>query len=109
MEVLRETTKWSTGYHVPLHTYILDGTKMLGYIPEGTEKPQMFTSPQTFSRKGRTFAKVGGARFLQALVVKPNRREVQGSKGNVYYVDDEAGTCTCNGYTYRGYCKHLAK
>lgn len=106
MEVLRETTKWKAGYHVPNHSYILDGSKILGYIPEGSDQPFIFSKPQSFSRSGRKFEKIGGLKFLKNLA-KPKRREVMGSKGNVYYVDDEEGTCTCAGYTYRGYCKHL--
>lgn len=106
MEILQEITVWKTDYRVPNHTYILDGSKMVGFIPEGTTEPTMFQSPQTFSRTGRKFTKVGGAKWLKSLP-KTNRRAVQGSKGATYYVDDAEGTCTCAGYTYRGYCKHL--
>jgi len=28
-------------------------------------------------------------------------------KGNSYFVDDEAHTCTCPGFTFRGSCKHV--
>ena len=103
MEFLKETTVWKTDYRVPSHTYIVDGAKAIGYIPEGQDAPVMFRAPQSFSKTGRKFTKVQGV----PLARKETRRRVEGSKGAVYYVDDTEGTCTCAGYTYRGYCKHL--
>ncbi len=111
MEILRETTVWSTGYKVPNHTYILDGSKLVGYIQEGKTEPFMFKIPQSFSKSGRKFEKVGNLKVFRELMQKTvsNRRQVIGSKGNIYTVDDSEGTCTCAGFTYRGTCKHLKK
>lgn len=111
MEFLRETTIWNTGYSVPNHTYILDGSKLLGYIQKGKTEPFMFSKPQSFSKSGRKFEKVDNLKLFRDLMQKTvsQRRKVVGSKGNVYYVDDAENTCTCAGFTYRGTCKHLKK
>jgi len=104
MEILQETTSnWNTTYRVPQHSYIVEGAKMIGYIPEGTTEPVIFKAAQSFSKSGRTFKRLGAFK----LAKPETRRKVVGSKGNVYLVDDAAGTCTCAGFTYRGYCKHL--
>jgi len=105
MEALRETT----GGQFPAHTYLLDGTTLVAYIKKGETKPFYFKNGiKGFDKRGRKFE-----------VVKPNpfkeqknestRIAVTGSKGQVYYVDPEAKTCTCPGFTYRGACKHMAE
>jgi hypothetical protein len=104
MEAVKETTKWREG-PVPNHTYLLDGSHLVAYIKQGEAKPFWFSKPiKNFGRTGRTFVKVDVALFG---ATKSLLREVQGSKGAVYYVDDEARTCTCAGYTFRGACKHI--
>lgn len=56
MKFLKETTEWNTPYKMPNHTYILDGTTCVGYIPDGTDIAQMFNHPlKNFDKKGRTF------------------------------------------------------
>ena len=101
MEALRETT----GGAFPPHVYLLDSTKLVAYIKSGTEDPFYFKNPiKGFDRRGRKFE-----------IVKPNpftvkatpRIEVQGSKGQVYYIDTDENSCTCPGYTFRGECKHI--
>lgn len=103
MEILRETTVWNTDYRVPSHSYIIEGAKMYGFYPEGSKDAVLFKKPMSFSKSGRTFKKVGTYKIQLASV----RRKVVGSKGSIYYVDDDARTCTCPGFTYRGHCKHL--
>ena len=54
MEILEETTNWK----YPNHTYFIDGTKLIGYIPQGKDKPILFDRPlKNFSKRGRTFTK----------------------------------------------------
>ena len=56
---LKETTKFDVDYNVPMHTYIMQGSKCVGYIKEGTEEKIMFNKPSVqFSKKGRTFVEV---------------------------------------------------
>jgi hypothetical protein len=105
MEALLETTEWGKGI-TSNHTYLLDGNNLVAYIKKGETAPFYFKNPlKGFDKRGRKF-----------VVVKPNpfkvKKEVstiavQGSKGQTYYVDPEAKTCTCPGFQFRGNCKHL--
>jgi hypothetical protein len=101
MEALRETTDWAT----PNHTYLLDGTTLVAYIKQGETVPFYFSKGiKHFDKRGRKFEKASTSLFeshVESAVI-----EVMGSKGAVYYVDPEASTCTCPGFTFRGKCKH---
>ena len=104
MEAIKETTVWKEG-NVPNHTYLLDGTNLVAYIKQGEKTPFYFSQPiKNFDRRGRKFVKADIKLFNAP---KSSLREVAGSKGATYYVDDEAKTCTCPGFTFRGTCKHI--
>ena len=105
MEALRETT----GGQFPAHTYLLDGTTLVAYIKVSETVPFYFKKGiKNFDKRGRKFEKVDAGQFkspetpLQTALI-----EVKGSKGNSYFVDPEAKTCTCPGYTFRGNCRHV--
>jgi hypothetical protein len=106
MKLYRETTKWDT----PNHTYLLNDSKqyMHGYIQLGTAALRMFKAPIRFDTRGRSFQYVSDYSqddsSQDAAVI-----EVQGSKGDKYYVrlQDSAAECSCTGFKYRGECKHL--
>jgi hypothetical protein len=101
MEAVREITDWET----PNHIYLLDGTKLVAYIKQGTVEPFYFKNPiKGFDKRGRKFEAVTTTLFEESA--SSNLIEVQGSKGAVYYVDPELHSCTCPGYTFRGKCKH---
>ncbi len=101
MEALRETT----GGLFPPHVYLLEGTKLVAYIQTGTDKPFYFKNGiKGFDKRGRKFVTVTPNPFT---VKAEPRIEIQGSKGQVYYVNTEENSCTCPGYTFRGDCKHL--
>lgn len=104
MEAVKEVTVWESDIQ-PNHIYLLDGTKAVAYIPWGTGKPFYFTTPLSFDRRGRKFEKLTKNPFKTA--VEETRRRVEGSKGAEYWVDDEANSCTCPGFVFRGACKHL--
>jgi hypothetical protein len=56
---LKETTDYDVEYRVPMHTYIMLGSKCVGYIKEGTEEEILFKKPSVqFNKRGRTFVKV---------------------------------------------------
>jgi len=105
MQALKETTDW--GKHTaPNHTYLLDGNNLVAYIKQGEVSPFYFKNPiKGFDKRGRKFVEVNPNPFKQKKVSATIA--VQGSKGQTYYVDPEAKTCTCPGFTFRGACKHL--
>lgn len=107
MEAVLEVTKWEgIEYRQPNHIYLLEGDKVLAYIKWGEGKPEYLSGKIKIDRRGRKFVK-SDINLFNIKGAKSNVREVQGSKGAVYQVDDEAGTCTCPGFTFRGTCKHL--
>lgn len=57
LKYLKETTDW--GGSAGNHTYIMDGTKCIGYIMEGTDKQEFFKKPSVnFSKRGRKFKEI---------------------------------------------------
>jgi hypothetical protein len=108
MEVLVETTVWKDG-NAKNHTYLLDGSNLVAYIKFGDKTPFYFKNPiKNFDKRGRSFIK-GDKKLFAKVKSKPTTIEVQGSKGNTYYVDPDAKTCTCPGFTFRGACKHITE
>ena len=102
MEALRETT----GGLFPPHTYLLDGTTLVAYIKQGETTPFYFKSGiKGFDKRGRKFETVKPNPFK--VKASNDTRQVQGSRGQIYTVNDSEGTCTCPGFTFRGTCKHL--
>jgi hypothetical protein len=102
MKAYKEITDWTS----PNHTYLLDGTNLVAYIIDGTDDPFYFKNPiKGFDKRGRKFIELDDNPF--EVKVQSALREVKGSKGNSYFVNDAEGTCTCPGYTYRGKCKHV--
>ena len=102
MKAYKETTVWAT----PNHTYLLDGNNLVAYIKENETEPFYFKNPiKGFDRRGRKFLELTDNPF--EVKVSSSLREVKGSKGNSYFVNDSEGTCTCPGFTFRGACKHV--
>lgn len=102
MQAYKEITDWTT----PNHTYLLDGNNLVAYIQEGETEPFYFKNPiKGFDRSRRKFIELTDNPF--EVKVKSSLREVKGSKGNSYFVNDDEKTCTCPGFTFRGKCKHV--
>ena len=109
MEAVREITEWKVDFRTPNHDYLLDGDKVLAIRPWGTGEIQYLSGKIKIDRRGRKFQPLEPNPF-EVQAEKPTvktYKEVQGSKGAVYRVDMDAGTCTCPGFTFRGSCKHL--
>jgi len=105
VQAYKETTQWTDGSSSN-HTYLLEGDLMLAYIPAGRSTATYFSKPIRISRSGRKFEQLAVSPFN---IIEPEVKLIEhvGSKGTVYYVDPEAKTCTCPGYTFRGSCKHV--
>ena len=106
MKAVKETTVWNCEFQ-PNHIYLMDGDRAVAYIRQGTSEPQYFSKPMRFDLRGRKFEEVSPNPF-NTDTVETHTIKVQGSKGQTYEVDTEAGTCTCPGYTFRGQCRHVA-
>ena len=108
MEAVREITVWDLDFQ-PNHTYLLDGERIVAYIPKGTGEIRVSKSGKVkLDRRNRKFEKVDIKLFGDLTTQKdPNIIEVMGSKGNSYFVNKEERTCTCPGYKFRGACKHI--
>jgi hypothetical protein len=101
-----EAVKEITGGLFPPHVYLLDGNNLVAYIQQNTTAPFYFKKPiKGFDKRGRKFEKLAKNPF--EVTIPTALVEVSGSKGNVYYVDPEAKTCTCPGFAFRGACKHI--
>ena len=102
MQAYKETTTWPS----PNHTYLLDGNTLIAYIKEGEVEPYYFKSPiKGFDKRGRTFLTVKTDPF--EIKTETTLRKVDGSKGAVYWVNDDDHTCSCPGFQFRGTCKHI--
>lgn len=102
MRAYKEITDWTT----PNHTYLLDGTNLIAYIKEGEIEPFYFKNPiKGFDKSKRKFIELTDNPF--EVKISSSLREVKGSKGDTYFVNDNEHTCTCPGFTYRGKCKHV--
>jgi hypothetical protein len=110
MEAVKEITQWADGTTAN-HTYLLDGNNLVAYIKLGDTVPYYFKQPiKGFSKSGRKFEtlKTNPFKAQKAQVEMPWIKRVQGSKPGVFYtVNTEENTCTCQGYTFRGSCKHI--
>jgi len=109
-EAYRETTVWE-GSTTINHTYLLEGDSMIAYMRSQTSVPFYFKKPIRIDKRGRKFERLDVNPFElvpQVVIAQESTvKEIEGSKGAKYYVDLEAKTCTCPGYTYRGTCKHV--
>lgn len=107
MELVQEITQWDSP--VPNHIYLIASTgKCIAYKSAITHTWQAFKKPLSFDRKGRKFKKLDFDIMPDDIFMrdeKPQGREVQGSNGAVYYVNE--GTCTCPAFKFRKTCKHL--
>ena len=104
IEILQEVTDWGK-YKVNNGVYHINGAgKLIAYQRNKDSEVQILNVPSNqFSKSRRKFVKIGE----RAEEVAKHIIEVQGSKGNVYYLDTIKMTCTCPGFTFRGTCKHV--
>jgi len=104
MKVIQETTAWKDP-SIPNHVYYVDDSmsKMVSYIPVGTNDKITFKKPIAFDRRGRSFTVLKTVKTEDSI-------QVNGSKGAVYTLtrNDGKWACSCPGFSFRGACKHTA-
>lgn len=105
MQAVREVTQWAVEYRQPNHTYLLDGDKIIAYMKWSQGPAEYLRTPLKLDRRGRKFEQLKNNPF--EIKTESTLIEFKGSKGNSYFVDPEAQTCTCPGFTFRGACKHV--
>lgn len=102
-KIMVETTRWSTEYQ-PNHVYVFDEhmENVIAYVKQGTKELFKFKRAMPLDRRGRTFEPLEGGS------AEPDRLEIKGSKGAIYYLTQtpNGAHCSCPGFTFRGECKH---
>ena len=107
MLIAMEVTAWNESFDCN-HLYLFNDsmTKAYAYVRNRDLHLHVFKNPMVINTKGRKFE------ILERIKEEdPDRIEVEGSNGNVYYVTkvDDGYKCTCTGFKYHGTCKHIEK
>lgn len=112
MKFFQEVTQWADP-NVPNHTYLLNDSKskMIAYVKVGSREVFTFKNPIRIDLRGRKFREVPNTFGYKIAKEKPlfPQWKVQGSRGETYIVEktDQGLTCTCQGFKFRGDCKHV--
>jgi len=106
---LKEITEWNASYKQPNHTYLIDARdNVIAYKKWHKGQPIFSTIKFPLNKRYRKFVEVDAAQFkYTAPDTKANTKIVIGSKGDKYMINLDEKTCTCNGFKFRGKCKHL--
>jgi hypothetical protein len=105
IRILQEVTGTVDDFTYQPHIYYVNDADKLVWFQVGDYSRGLdkYRVPKKFYRSGRKFEKIGEIEEeAVANIVK-----VAGSKGSVYTVNLDEGTCTCTGFRFRGTCKHL--
>ena len=113
MQILKETTVWSTDYSVPNHIYLLDNkNRLLAYADAETGEIHVSKSQSmVFDKRYRTFKAVnhpGLSKLVKTEKAEGVRLFKVQSGQKIYNVEVSSSvyTCTCTGFNFRGKCKH---
>lgn len=109
MIAIKDVTQWKDISKQPNHVYLMDGEKAVAYIKWGESAAVYFKTPLRLDKRHRKFIELRGSQnpFDVKVKVRSQLIEVIGSKGDTYFVDTEAKSCTCPGFVYRSQCKHI--
>lgn len=103
--IAKEVTVWNESFDCN-HLYLMNDSmsKVIAYVRNRDKHLHVFKHPLEIETKGRKFE------ILERIMENdPNRVEVRGSKGNIYYVTKKGDgyKCSCTGFKYHGSCKHI--
>lgn len=116
LQILRETTEWSTGNPVPNHIYLLDeANRLIAHAKFGGDEIVLSKAQFKIDKRHRTFVREkhsGLAAIAKTFKTEknPNTRVFKvKSKNKEYTVSLEGSnySCTCTGFNFRGNCKHI--
>lgn len=112
MKFYQETTDY--GDTIANGTYLLDDTMtyMHAFIPAGTKTVKTFKSPIRIDSRRRTFKVVKNTFGYKIKTASDAKTwQITGSKGDIYTVTetDTGLRCSCQGFKFRGACKHTAQ
>jgi hypothetical protein len=102
--IAKEVSVWSESYDLN-HIYILNDSmsKVFGYVRNRDLSLTVFKHPRDLNTKYRKFE------VLEKINDEENSIEVVGSSGKIYYITSDKGklSCSCTGFKYHGFCKHI--
>ena len=109
MRALKEISEWAGVSRQINHTYLIDDRdNIIAYKKWHKGKPIFSTGKFPLNKRYRKFVEVDAAQFkYTAPDTKANTKIVIGSKGDKYIVNLDEKTCSCNGFKFRGKCKHI--
>jgi len=116
-EIYREVTEWIADYKVCNHTYLfVNSDSIIAYVNEKDGTVHRLNSPLKISKSKRKFVKTQHpelsklAKYYENSSVNKNTKRYKvKSKDKEYIVENTEGKykCTCQGYNFRGKCKHI--
>lgn len=105
MKLRAEISEWSDGTRNGVYITNDSGDKIHAFAAHGQSIFKWFKNPIQIDLRHRKFLDLW--KFPEEPVGEPEGHKEVGSKGDVYYVTENA--CTCQGFKYRGTCKHWEK
>jgi len=107
VKLMLETTVFSDSKQSN-HSYLLnDAGTALGYRVFSVGPVVRFRTPLKIDMRGRTFKLVDD--LGPDTSSSRNVVEVVGSHGDSYTVDLDKHHCSCTGFKFRGFCKHITQ
>jgi hypothetical protein len=105
IRILRETTGVVDGFHYQPHLYYVNESDKLVWfqVCDYSRGLDVYAKPKKFSMARRKFELVGTIPEDKDVAIV----EVTSENGNTYQVNTQKKTCSCQGFKFRGKCKHI--
>jgi hypothetical protein len=113
LRVVREVTEWDVEYRQPNHVYLMQGDRVLAYVPWGEKEVRKLDSRPRLDVRGRRFVDAKDQWNLLSIAAERDLTiktwQIKGSKGDAYTVslENDRWGCTCPGHGFRGRCRHV--